>query len=253
MLRIVICSLAATMALAHLSAASAATIVAPAGSTNTFGNAQGPAPLRFYGSGGSRTQQVYDSSAFSGVSSPITISAISFRPFTTPGFSGNTVNVSDSLIRLSTTTGSGESNPLSTTFSANIGADVKTVYSGALSLTTAASGPGPYAFDYTINLQTSFTYNPAQGNLLLDLQIPTTATVSGNGAFGFVTFDTVNTVSDGIFSVLDNGNGGAGTGTASTAGAITQFTFASGVPEPSSIVLAILGALIVSRIARCRG
>ncbi len=239
--------------LSQLSAANGANIVAPISSTSTAGNAQGPAPLRFYGSGGSRTQQVYDSSDFAGLTGPITITAISFRPFTTPGaFSSNSVNISDTLIQLSTTAASGEgANPLSTTFASNVGGNAKTVYSGALTLTTAASGNAPYPFDYTINLQTPFTYNPAQGNLLLDLQIPTTATVSGAG-FGFATFDTVNTASDGVYSVLDNSNGGATTGTASTAGAITQFTYTSSVPEPSSVLLAFVGIVVLPQFAARR-
>lgn len=228
----------------------AATIVAPNSSTNTSGNAQGPAPLRYFGTGGSRVQQVYDGSTFSSISGPVTITAISFRPFTTPSaFAGDTVNLSDSLIRLSTTQQSGEGpNQLGTTFADNVGSDAQTVYSGALTLTTSAAGSAPYPFDYTINLQTPFTYDPAQGNLLLDVLVPSTASVSGSG-FGFATFDTVNTVDDGVFSVVEINNGSATSGQVSTAAAITQFSYTA-VPEPATCFLAIVATFLPVQMKR---
>ena len=39
-------------------------VVAPPGSANQVGNAQSPGPFRFYGTGGSRNQTVYDASFF---------------------------------------------------------------------------------------------------------------------------------------------------------------------------------------------
>ena len=87
-----------------------------------------------------------------------------------------------------------------------------------------------------------FIYNPTSGSLILDFLIPTTATVSGSG-FGFLTFDTVNTLDDGIFSVVEISNGAATTGTLSTAGAITSFRTetVAAVPEPSTWAMMILG------------
>src|SRR5215469_2344268 len=67
------------------------------------GDAQGPAPINFYGSGGSQVQQIYDASFFSG---PTEISGVSFRAY--PGaapsfFFSNTVKVSDLTVALSST------------------------------------------------------------------------------------------------------------------------------------------------------
>ncbi|QNP44565.1 hypothetical protein H9L15_15845 (plasmid) [Sphingomonas daechungensis] len=62
-----------------------------------------------------------------------------------------------------------------------------------------------------------FPLRPGHGGLILDFLIPTDATVSGSG-FGFLTFDTVNTLDDGIYSLVDIFNGAATTGTQSTAG-----------------------------------
>lgn len=230
---------AAFAALLLASAPAYAGIVAP----GAAGNAQGPAPFRFFGTGGSRVQQIYDASFFGGLQ---TITAFSFRAF--PGaapsaFFGNVLNISDVNIRLSTTGAGGEgATQASSTFASNIGADVQTVYSGALALSTAATGVGPQPFDYTVTFDTPFAYDPSQGNLLLDVLVPTNATVSGTG-FGFLTFDTVNTLNDGIFSVVEINNGAATTGFLSTAGAITLFSSAAvaPIPEPASWALMIAG------------
>jgi hypothetical protein len=232
--------------------ASAGFIVTPPGFTSTPGNAQTPAPFRFYGTGGSRNQLVYDSTDFASVTGPLAINAIQFRPggLLLPPFFGNTLTISDVLITLSTTSRSGEGpNVLSTTFAQNVGSNVETVYSGALTLTTQAIGPpnGPDNFDYSINLQNSFIYNPLAGNLLLDVLIPTTATVSGNGTFGFDTFDAVNNVGDGIFGLTSNSDGGATTGVLTPSGPITQFSFSplSSVPEPSSAAMVTIAVAML--------
>jgi hypothetical protein len=226
----------------------ATTVLAP----GTAGNAQGPAPFRYYGSGGSRVQQVYSSSFFS---APISLTSLSFRAY--PGasasvFSGNAFSISNLVVRLSTTSHGDETgNTLSSTFASNVGANVATVYQGALSLATAANGMGPQPFDYTINFQNAFVYDPSMGNLLLDVNV--LGSVAGSG-FGFLTFDTVNTVNDGIFSVVDINNGAATTGTLSTAGAISLFggTAVAAVPEPATWAFMVIGFGLVGASARRR-
>ncbi len=207
------------------------------------GNAQGPAPLRYFGGGGSRVQQIYSPTYFSGVQ---TINAISFRAY--PGsapsfFFGNTVSASNITITAGTSTASGNdtSGLASATFANNI-FNSQIVYTGALTLTTAATGSGAQPFDYTINFMNPFLYDPSGGSLILDFLIPSSATVSGNG-FGFLTFDTANTENDGVFSVVDIFNGDATSGSLSTAGAITQFTTSqiAAVPEPSTWAMMLLG------------
>jgi hypothetical protein len=63
---------------------------------------------------------------------------------------------------------------LSSSISGNHGADAALVYQGDLFLSTAAGGPdgGPQAFDYRIEFQTPFHYDPAQGNLIWEIQAP---------------------------------------------------------------------------------
>jgi len=229
----------------------AGTIIAPGGA----GDAQSPTPLNYYGSGGSQTEQIYSASFFSG---PTTITGVSFRayPGAAPGFfTSNSVTVSDLMVSLATTAASPNENSgaaPSTTFAANLGAGATTVYSGAATLTTAATGVGPQPFDYTVNFSTPFVYDPALGNLVLDFLIPTGATVSGSG-FGFLTFDTANDLNDGVFSVVNINSGGAATGTLSTAAAITEFhTLAGAVPEPATWGMMILGMLLTGSALRMR-
>jgi hypothetical protein len=219
-------------------------IVAPGGP----GDAQGTAPLRFFGAGGSEVEQIYASSFFT---TPTLITGISFRatPGSAPGpFAGNSVSVSDLIVKLSSTAVSAnEASGLqpSATFAANLGADAATVFSGAATFTTAATGKGAQPFDYTLTFATPFTYNPAAGNLLVDFTIPADATVSGSG-FGFLTFDTANDLNDGVSSIV-NINSPGPTGVVSTAAAITEFhtaalaTGVGGVPEPASWTLMIAG------------
>ena len=148
------------------------------------------------------------------------------------------------IIQLSTTSaGADESGGAlpSATFADNLGGDATTVYSGALTLTTAATGIGAQPFDYTVSFSQPFLYDPADGNLLLDVTIPSGAKVSGSG-LGFLTFDTVNTIDDGIYSVVNISDGSALSGTLSTAGAITSFAVSPvAAPEPSTWVMMIAG------------
>lgn len=229
--------------LACASFAHAATVVVPNAQAAAAGNAQGPAPINYYGSTGSRNQVLYPSSDFSGFGAGQPISTIQFRPFpgsAPSGFFSNTVNISNVLITLSSTqkTESG-ANALSANYADNVGANVQTVYSGPLTLTTNATDTtgGVKVFDYTIQLQTPFVYAPSLGNLLLDVTIPNGATVSGTG-FGFLTFDNVNTNGDGVASVVNLASGSATSGTVGTDGAIAQFSF--NVPEPGSASLAVM-------------
>ena len=217
-------------------------IIAPGGG----GDAQGPAPLRYFGSGGSEVEQIYDSSFFGGAT---VITGLSFRAY--PGaspsfFSGNSVTVSDLTVRLSSTAVSANENSglqPSTTFAANLGPDAATVFSGAATFSTAATGTGPQPFDYTLTFATPFAYNPQAGNLLVDFLIPANATVSGAG-FGFLTFDNRNDNNDGVRSIV-NINGPGPTGVLDTSAAITAFhttgLAVGGVPEPAAWALMIAG------------
>ncbi len=212
------------------------------------GEAQGPAPFTYRGTTGSRTQQVYASSFFSGAQ---TLTALAFR--STPGFR-NGADYGNVVIRLSTTSfGDEQGTTLSSSFATNIGADVTTVYQGALSFAAAATD----GFDYVVHFANGFTYDPAAGNLLLDVLIPTGTSVSGPGFF-LASYDTANQFNDGVYSVNSVFDGSATSGFANTAGTITQFTgtavggSGSTVPEPATWLLMIGGFGLVGAGLRRR-
>ncbi|MCA9213961.1 MAG: hypothetical protein KDB27_12905 [Planctomycetales bacterium] len=80
--------------------------------------------------------------------------------------SQRTVEQTNWLIRISTTQKSPED--LSLVFDENIGPDELVVFDGPLTLTTDPIGL-PRPFDYVIDYNTPFFYDPGQGNLLIDI------------------------------------------------------------------------------------
>jgi hypothetical protein len=162
------------------------------------------------------------------------IKAVAFRPDAQTGdsFSATLPNVQ---INLSTTAKGPDT--LSTTFASNVGLDDTTVFSGALVLSSGYTGPagGPKDFDIVITLAIPFRYDPASGNLLLDVR---------NFSGGYTTQFDANSASGGpvgrAFSVSSNGvydlTGGSGPN-----GLVTRFEY-SPVPEPATLTLGMLAA-----------
>lgn len=196
-----------------------------------------------------RYQQVYGNSAFSSISGSILITQIAFRPAgPEPGgiaaqgsFRSTLLNV---RIELSTTRR--QVDGLSDTFADNTGVDRLTVFNGSLTLSSAgAVGLNPAPFDVLINLTTPFLYNPAEGNLLLDVRN------FGGGLTGFLdasrdtndamsrvyNFDANNAVADTRFPLAERENSG---------GLVTRFQFAAvTVPEAGTVPLAASGLLLL--------
>jgi len=121
--------------------------------------------------------------------------------------------------------------PMSNTFNDNIGADVKTVYSGNLTLSAqncfreipTISVPCP--FDVMIPLQEMFEYDPANGNLLLDLRIPQCPALGEFVPdFDFATSGIDNNEEKISFAFAANVGATDGTGV-SGSGLVTQFRF----------------------------
>jgi hypothetical protein len=114
-----------------------------------------------FGASGTRYQEAYSSSLFSG---PITITGIDFFR------SGASGTLGSGTYQLSLSTISGSVNSLSNVnFNSNLGAN------NAAFASTALSGTAPSVLSFTGG---PFSYDPSQGNLLLDSRLQTPATTA---------------------------------------------------------------------------
>jgi hypothetical protein len=212
-------------------------VVVPGALAGTEGGTNNTFPFDLQSGTSQRYQQVYAASEFL---SSGWITQLAFRPDGVTGFAFAST-ISNIMIDFSTTSHAPDS--LSTTFANNIGLDDTTVFNGALHLASADTGPagGPKDFDIIIALNTPFFYNPAAGNLLLDVR---------NLSGGFTApFDAQNTVGDSISRLTSAKNGVNDlTGSADSIGLVTQLTLVAAVPEPSPRMLLLLGIILMGSV-----
>jgi hypothetical protein len=234
--------------LAAVAAFGSNVLVVPGGDATTEGNSSNGLPFNITGIGetSERYQQVYGSSAFG--DSSILITGIDFRPDAAFG-SAFSNTIPSIQIDLSTTPSAVDA--LSLTFANNVGADDVTVFpDGALSLSSADSGPagGPEAFDIHIQFTTPFLYDPESGNLLLDVRVFDGASTTQ--------FDAANSKTDAVSRVYTIGSGvdSATANGADSIGLVTQFDFSDplSVPEPSTTLLSGAGLAAAFAFRRLR-
>ena len=155
-------------------------IVVPNAQATNDGNASATTPT---GAASVRSMRIFDASQFAALSGPSFLTQFAWRPDRILGQSGpHSVNL---RIYASTTTRSVAG--LSMTFADNLGADNTLVFNGTLNWTTGnLPGPGnTRQFDIVFPCTTPFLYDPAAGNLLLDMQL------SDDGQSQSITIDTV--------------------------------------------------------------
>ncbi|MFI5224697.1 MAG: hypothetical protein ACHQX3_10760, partial [Nitrospirales bacterium] len=166
----------------------------------------GPASVRWL--------TIHDASQFGVLSGPSFLTQFAYRPDTIPGPSGpRTVT-----LRIFASTTSRSVAGLSTTFAQNLGTNNTLVFDRTVTVTTGnLPGPGnTRQFDYVFPFTTPFLYDPAAGNLVLDLQI------EANGSA--VSFDTVFSGDPAIGRVFFFGSSTATTGIIQNPH-VNQFTF----------------------------
>jgi hypothetical protein len=164
--------------------------------------------------------RIYDAAQFGVLSGPSFLTQFAWRPDTTPGPSGPR----SLALRIFASTTSRSVAGLSTTFAENLGADNTLVFSGTLIWATAnLPGPGnTRQFDVVFPFTTPFLYDPAAGNLVLDMQF------SANGEA--MRFDSVSGNSV-VNRIVNTGSSTATTGAFGFLPAVIQFTF-----EPPPLV-----------------
>jgi len=205
---------AVTALVALLGSAARAQVVVPNAQTTVEGNFNNlhPFSCRSLTLNSERYQQVYRGTEI-GTGN---ILEIRFRGDGTTDSSFGSTTFPGVVITLSSTTAAPDA--LSTTFANNVGSDVTTVFSGSLTLASAASMMVPRPFDITITLTTPFFFDAAAGkNLLLDVKIPTCMTTN--------VFDVQSTTGDSVSRLYTTAVDGVNlsTGTVDTAGLVTQF------------------------------
>ena len=121
----------------------------------------GPASVRWL--------HFHDASQFGALSGPSFLTKFALRPDTILGQSGPR----SLTLRIYASTTSRSVAGMSTTFAENLGTNNTLVFDGTVILTTSdLPGPGDTRqFDYVFPFTTPFLYDPAAGNLVLDLQI----------------------------------------------------------------------------------
>ncbi|HXJ56124.1 MAG TPA: PEP-CTERM sorting domain-containing protein [Verrucomicrobiae bacterium] len=227
----------------------ASNVVAPEAASGDEGNSA----LSPFSRGVFRMQQVYSASLFSAFPDGINIGSVAFRG-DRDAFRPGGVTISDVEIHLSTT--SMPIDGLSSTFSLNVGPDDRIVRTRDPFRMVFTGGGGVVPSGWilsrpAVDIQDRpFYYNPAAGNLLLDIRVD-------GSILGATALDAVSTLGDSVSSVYSVSGSPAGTGTLDTLGLATWFYFEP-VPEPSTVTLLLLGLGVVVfagsfRSARARG
>ncbi len=230
---------------AQVAPGAASALVLPPGDDLPAGDVVNAFPIG--GTTPGRYQQVYSGASFPDAPQ-ILISAISFRtdrvtqdrvPEQFEGF------VQDIDFLLSTT--SAGADELSRRYAENSGVDESLVFSGFLPL--GILGPGapenPSAFHVNVPFDELFLFDPAAGNLLVEVRNRTGTNLPfGNAIF----FDAVDSGADGtsrVFEFFDGEGAQVEVGQIDSLGLVTRFHFTV-VPEPSPGLLVAIGILVVA-------
>jgi hypothetical protein len=121
------------------------------------------------GPGAIHVMELIDASQFTALSGPSFLTQVARRPDTSPG----PIGPRTATLRIYASTTKLSPDEMSATFSENTGTNRTLVFDGTVTLSTQnLPGPGDTRqFDIIFPFTTPFLYDPAAGNLLLELQI----------------------------------------------------------------------------------
>lgn len=221
----------------------AAPITLPPGNSGAPGNARNDLPFNNIGSSSNRVSQVFSAAGFP---FPGLITEIRFRADENPSY-GESFTQSIPRLRIDLSTTAAAPDALSLTFADNVGPDVMTVFDGPIFLSgnNVLLPDGTTEFSIVIPLSTPFLYNPADGNLLMDIRM------YGGPGLLTTTFDAQSVVGDGTSRIHTGLFGDADQPVAlgsDSLGLVTQFEIEPvPVPEPGALVALGLAMLAVGR------
>ncbi len=194
-------------------------------------------------------QMMIDGSFFAGPGEPVVIDSIAFRLdksaiTTSATFTDFEIQLSTAATTVST---------MSTTLADNVGSDVTTVHSGPITLLSAGGAGSPSDFDIVVPFLTPFTYDPLAGDLLFDWQW---AGSFSNNNFVLDTNYSNTAPYTSVLTYMEDSSPLDGFAESVYPGlsVIVEFSislFISGpapaVPEPTALLLALLGLALVPR------
>ena len=182
-------------------------------------------------------QQVYAASAFPG---PISITDEEFPWLFAQQFGGNDTLLGGTYVFTLSTTSAAVNGLSSSSLSSNLGADATQV----LSVTIPAGGVS-FGTSYTFTNTSPFSYDPVNGNLLLQVAVSNQDNVPNGSGNSYVDSDGTGMLTSRAYAF-----GGADSGSADSTGLVTTFSF--GVPEPSSLSVLAGGVLLLIGMVRPR-
>ena len=245
---VLLCCLASVFAMAIcITYVNAETLVSPAGLASVDGNTLGVPQTAWPGGSvaptpnGFRIQEVHPARGFD-VPGPITITGVALRP--DQSVAGPVSFTWDMEMFVSTTT----KNPLVAEFAANYGVNsegnagaTQVIARREITASTDGDRDGQpvHDFDYVFEFDVPYTYDPSEGDLLLDWVITDLAQQR--------TWQDAQ--SDGGRNAWDASLGGLASQLGSSLVSVTQFTY---VPEPSGMTLASVALMAcLASLRRC--